>query len=355
MEYSSFTAEDFAMEASFRNYCLKTNPNDELFWEQWRQQNPGKEVAVQQGIQLVLLLSGSHTEAQLLQDRDHFRSSMTQHLDKHDQYPALRTRKNNKKYFLSAAAVIAALIAVTALVFINKKSPPGYQEPVYSHAGEKKSFLLPDNTKVTLNAGSTVKMAEDFNTKTREIILEGEAFFEVTHNAAKPFIIHTQLMDIKVLGTTFNVKSYAEDKIAETSLLEGSVEVTMKNTKKTIVLKPNEKLVLPRHIEKTNQVQKNVAETFNITHLTYDKTDSSLAEVSWTESRLVFNDQDFEELARTLSRWYNINIEFKDEEVKSFRFTATFKQKSIVQVLEALRLSRNFKYISNENGITISK
>ena len=80
-----------------------------------------------------------------------------------------------------------------------------------------------------LNAGSTLTMAKDFNEQSREVTLEGEAFFDVSHNPGKPFIIHTTSMNVRVLGTVFNVKAYPADKLAETSLLKGSVEITLKN------------------------------------------------------------------------------------------------------------------------------
>src|SRR5690606_22571909 len=104
-----------------------------------------------------------------------------------------------------------------------------YNSTEVSKPGERKSIQLPDGTKVMLNAGSTIHIAADFNATSRQLTLVGEAFFDVVHNAEKPFIIHTGAMDIKVLGTVFNVRAYPGDKTSETSLLKGSVEVTLKN------------------------------------------------------------------------------------------------------------------------------
>jgi ferric-dicitrate binding protein FerR (iron transport regulator) len=170
-------------------------------------------------------------------------------------------------------------------------------------------------------------------------------------------------MDIKVLGTVFNVRAYPGDKTSETSLLKGSVEVTVRNKeKKKIYLHPNEKIILPNIANvppvKNNKVTDKPAaiENFKITGLTYNKTDSTLTEVSWTENRLAFNDNSFETIAAELERWYNITISFTDEEVKQYRFTATFNQKNIEQVLQALQLSRYFNYtIAENNNIIISK
>src|SRR5262249_5831985 len=157
-------------------------------------------------------------------------------------------------------------------------------------------------------------------------------------------------MDVKVLGTTFNVKAYASDKVTETSLLKGSVEITLNSTTnkgKKIILKPNEKIILP-NIEDI-KARKGMASTpqqetvnYKISDLTY--IDSELVETSWTENRLVFNDSNFEEIAAELYRWYNVSIRFDDEAVKQYRFTGTFDQKNITQILDALQLSRHFEY-----------
>ena len=359
MHYLSFSAEDFALDASFRNYCVKANDADIHFWEQWIENNPSKKEEVWQAKQMVLLLSGGHSEHQLTADRLRFKEMMTKHLgntfpDKPHASPVVKLRK----HIFRAAVAIAAFAAITALgmLFRDKTYQSSYKTFAASKAGEKKFFLLADGTKVTLNAGSNIDISESFNKSTREIRLNGEAFFEVAHNKDKPFIIHTQTMNIKVLGTTFNVKAYAEDNIMETSLIEGSVEVGMNNSREKVILKPSEKIILPNKAAKENRVTHNEnAKSYIIQNLTYDQTDSSFAEISWKESRLVFTDQSFEELAKTLERWYNIHVRFDDESTRAFRFTATFENKSIVQVLDALRLSRQFRYTIKENEIIIDK
>ena len=213
-----------------------------------------------------------------------------------------------------------------------------------------------------LNAGSTLTMAKDFNEKSREVTLEGEAFFDVSHNPGKPFIIHTSAMNVRVLGTVFNVKAYPADKTSETSLLKGSVEITLKNDiKKKIILRPNEKIVLPNVMAEKFQAE-NVT-TKQITAIPVDYTiagltyiDSTVKEVSWTENRLAFTDNSFEEIAPELERWYNVSIDIEDEAVKEFRFTATFDQKNIIQILDVLQLTRPFEYsVEQNNQIIIRK
>ena len=111
--------------------------------------------------------------------------------------------------------------------------------------GSKTDIQLPDGSKVWLNSGSSLKYDKQFGKELREVVLSGEAFFDVVRNAEKPFIIHTTNMDIKVLGTRFNVKSYANDKQSEASLIHGSIEVFIKKEGlKKILSEPNHKIVV---------------------------------------------------------------------------------------------------------------
>ena len=116
--------------------------------------------------------------------------------------------------------------------------------------GTHSKTILPDGSTVWLNAGSKLTYNKNFNTATREVELSGEAYFDVKKDEHHPFIIHTSAMHIKVLGTAFNVKSYPGDKSSETSLIRGSIEVTMNNRpQEKIILHPSEKLVVMNRIE----------------------------------------------------------------------------------------------------------
>lgn len=365
MNYANFEVEDFAQDPSFRNYCLGTNETDSGFWSQWCTNNPDKRQEVEQAKQLVLLLSGGHSELQLQQDKILFQSISNQYTeeepvnyaDENDQME-VPVRHINRIWWV-AASIIVLLVPLYLWYLQNEQTEISpYELAKTSKPGERKSFQLPDGSTVKLNAGSTIDIDAGFNTHNREVTLQGEAFFDVTHDSSKPFIIHTHSMDIRVLGTVFNVKAYPEDKITETSLLEGAVEITMKNDKgEKIILKPNQKIILPviAPVEKQETQTAAVEQApFVITSLSYNKTDSSLTEISWTENRLVLNDNSFEEVAAIMERWYDVDIAFRDDAVKQFRYTATFDQKTIDQVLKALQLSRHFEYSRNGDDIIIS-
>jgi transmembrane sensor len=367
MQYIDYEVEDFLLDASFRNYCLGDNEKDTRFWENWIASHPRKFDDIMQAKEMFLLLNGEVRSAQLLEDRKLFRESFekhlatTQNISHESEKPGRRSFPIRKIFLYSAlAAAMAAGFFLLPKVMVSKSpekpAPLQYDYTQASKVGERKSFQLPDGSKVMLNAGSTLVMAKNFNEQSREVTLEGEAFFDVSHNPGKPFIIHTSSMNVKVLGTVFNVKAYPADKLAETSLLKGSVEITLKNDqRKKIILRPNEKLVTPNLAAPALQAESSTAKKSNaekidytIARLTY--IDSAVKEVSWTENRLAFTDNSFEEIAPELERWYNVSISFGDEAMKQARFTATFDQKNIIQILDVLQMTTPFEYIIEQNN-----
>jgi transmembrane sensor len=366
MQYTEYEVEDFLLDASFRNYCLGDNEKDVKFWENWMAAHPQKFDDIMQAKEMFFLLNGELRSEQVLEDRKLFRESFEKHLaatqdiSNDSEKPARSSFPIRKLFLYSAlAAAVAAGFFLIPKVMVNTPPAPAPLQYDYTQAskvGERKSFQLPDGSKVMLNAGSTLTMAKDFNEQSREVALVGEAFFDVSHNPGKPFIIHTTSMNVRVLGTVFNVKAYPADKLAETSLLKGSVEITLKNDQqKKIILRPNEKLVLPNLAAPALQAESSTAKKLNaekidytIARLTY--IDSAVKEVSWTENRLAFTDNSFEEIAPELERWYNVSITIEDEAVKQARFTATFDQKNIIQILDALQMTTPFEYIVEQNN-----
>jgi transmembrane sensor len=253
-------------------------------------------------------------------------------------------------------------------VFFDKQvslSANNSNNNISTKPGSRTQIKLPDGTLVMLNADSKLTYPDNFLGNTREVNLEGEAFFEVTHNPEKPFIVHTKLMDIRVLGTVFNVRSYADDNISEASLLKGSIQVTLKNRKdEKIMLVPNEKISVSNlpvldSIEKDTLITTSESAdilnqpSVSIDKVEYDTKDKTANEVAWTQNKLVFNNEDFEKIVLTLERWYGKQIIIKDDRLKGQRFTGKFKNESLEQVLKAFQLSYNFKYKTENNIIII--
>jgi transmembrane sensor len=365
MEFLEYEIEDLLQDPSFCNYCQGTDEQAVCFWEEWIAAHPGKQETCKQAKELYYLLNGNISSAQYLRDSKQFRARMDDHI------LAPRIGWRFKKGLLFAGTVAATIILLITIAVLKNQPSPIHKDqlPVEffqtTGEGERKSFQLPDGSKVMLNAGSSLRLANNFNVSTREIQLEGEAFFDVSHDSLRPFIIHTSSMDVRVVGTLFNVRAYPMDKVTETSLLRGSVMVFVKgSSNKPIILHPNEKIILSNGLigpadipapSQANTISREVKK-YKIAGLTYNESDSSSAEFSWTENRLIFSHDNFEEIASRLERWYNVSIRFVDEAPKQYEFTGTFDRKTIEQVLDALQLSRRFEYeIKADNQIIIKK
>ena len=282
-------------------------------------------------------------------------------------------RKNVKKLLIGCTFIV---ITVLSFIFLreNKNKSIAYrvknsiknpQSEVSTKSGSRTKIQLPDGTIVWLNGGSKLVYDNDhFGGSIREVSLTGEGYFDVVKNPAKPFIIHTSKMDIKVLGTIFNVRCYPGEKNMETSLIKGSIEVTLKNRKDKIMLRPSEKLIIineeitaPANSTAANKPadKKNQQDIITLRHLTVLPQDSTIVETAWVENRLVFSSETFEEVALKMEKWYGVEINFAADYLRKEPLTGIFKKETIGEALRALQLTTRFNFKINNNSITISK
>ena len=277
------------------------------------------------------------------------------------------------------AIQIAALVIVTFGIgfFVQKYLPIQVEyASVNVPFGAKSEVQLPDGSTVWVNSGSTLKYPTTLNNKEVDLFLEGEAFFEITKNPKRNLNVKTSTINIQVHGTSFNVKSYNDDDIVETTLLEGSISITGKVgervIKEPIYLKPNEQATLTK--SQNTIALKNDSETEAETANSEDSNVNEIPAISkpqlqikegievesfimWKYNILVFKNEKLEDVARKLERWYDVEIIINDDELKKLRFTGTFEKESIEQAMKALSLSRinQLKYKIEKNKIIISK
>jgi len=229
--------------------------------------------------------------------------------------------------------------------------------------GSRTKIELPDGSTVWLNAGSKLTYDKDFGNSIREVNLTGEGFFNVVHNADKPFIIHTSFFDIKDLGTQFNVKCYPEDKTTETSLVEGSVEITVKKRPDNKwILKPDEKLVLLNE-SISDEIKKEVTAIKSnhlpqepivaIKKLTYLPADSFSVETAWTYNKLSFEDEAFSEVAKKMERWYDSEFEFRNKKLEDIHMNGSFISETLEQAMDALKYTNGFSYEIKDRKVII--
>ncbi|HWW39421.1 FecR family protein [Pedobacter sp.] len=203
----------------------------------------------------------------------------------------------------------------------QKESPGGYNT-VETPRGGQYQIRLPDGTQVWLNSASTLKYPVCFTAKaTREVKLQGEAYFEVAKNKNVPFIVEVQdKQKVKVLGTHFNIKAYIDEPALETTLLEGSVEVS--NTFQKNTLKPGQQASL--------QDNKHFIISDNI---------DLKSVVAWKNGQILFADQDIKSIMRQISRWYDVDVEYRGN-IPERSFNGGFsKSSNLEEILKILELS----------------
>ncbi|WP_316820774.1 FecR family protein [Pedobacter gandavensis] len=204
-------------------------------------------------------------------------------------------------------------------------------------------LVLADGTTVTLNSETQLKYPAEFKGDSREVYLSGEAFFEVKKDASHPFVIHTDKMSIKVLGTSFDVKAYQNDRDYTTSLITGAIQIQLKGNKQLILLKPKEKFSLQNKFSSGADTMAYHVSTLNLL-AEGENPATAFMETSWLNHKLIFNEEPFEVLANNLSRWYGIKIIFKNEKLRNVKFTGLFEKENLNEALKALQLIESFQY-----------
>jgi len=232
----------------------------------------------------------------------------------------------NKKNFriLIAAASIAWIVAISGLTLWLTERKSDKQITVASTTvrtdeGEKAHILLADSTCVFMNSSSTMEYATDYYTKERKVKLSGEAFFDVCTNPEKPFVVQLDKMSVSATGTQFNVLSYGNENRIETTLVEGNIQVSIPG-QDTIDVKAGQQVV---YFTKTNK-----AIVRDVSTETY---------TSWKENKLRFNDTSFEEVLRKIGRRYNVTFEIRNRDLLELKYTATFIDESIEDVMQMLK------------------
>jgi transmembrane sensor len=284
---------------------------------------------------------------------------------------AARIVRFRRRRRVGYAAAVAAILLVGLGVY-HSHGPAGMQESLVSarggevvaRPGARTKLVLPDGTQVWLNSNSKLKYAGDFNIHSREVELEGEAYFDVVKNANLPFIVHSAAINVRVLGTSFTIKSYPQDETIEATLLRGMIEVYRQDNPNTprIILKPNEKLVFSKHLSTTSlQTGTSGAVSRPVVHapdiavnsIPLNIPDSVKEETSWMYNKLVFNGDSFRELAEKMERWYNVKIIFRDEALYKCRFGGVFADENVEEALNALQLTAKFTYKIRGNEIEL--
>jgi transmembrane sensor len=274
----------------------------------------------------------------------------------------------------AAALVIITFGTIGMVLYQNnfKNQSLRANTEYYVPYGSRSKVILPDGSAVWLNAGSKLIYNSFFNQKNREVFLEGEGYFDVTKHKKLPFFVKVTGATVKVLGTAFNVKAYPEEKVIETTVTRGIVQVfnTQDNirTASRILLQANQKVSITKYkytqvvspdnsSKPDNQViQPSDYKAGNAGQfLTVDRNIEPEIYTSWKDQRWIIEREDMQSLAIKLERRYNVTISFKDESLKRYVFSGILKDETLEQVLEVIKLTAPINYQINQNKVILYK
>jgi transmembrane sensor len=232
--------------------------------------------------------------------------------------------KKSKFIFLIAATCVTSLLAIGSLyLWMTAKNSPSKimsaSTIISTREGEKVHIYLPDSTEIVLNSGSTIQYDGNYDKKDRIVKFSGEAYFNVTTNHKKPFIVNLDQMSVTATGTRFNIFSFSNEERVETTLEEGAIQVSI-NGVDPISMKSGEQIVYFMYSKKV-QLSEVATDTYT----------------SWKENKLRFNDTPFEEVLRRIGRKYNVRFEITNHDLLNLRYTATFIDESIEEVMQMLQ------------------
>lgn len=341
---------DLLTNESFLNFCQQRNEADIAYWEAYIQEHPLQAPMIREAQQEWRLLVQGIRQADL-QAQLELLKQQVEGATGHMAPAKKRTWLTPVIKYAAAAAVITGAL-VWALKPAPRKEPLAAVNQYANEAGKRQHVLLPDGSRVVLNAASNMRLGAHFKEGKREVYLDGEAYFDVIPDAARPFTVYMKDASIRVLGTSFNARSYTGEDYTETALIKGSVEVTLKKENRTIRLLPSQKL-LYKATAPDSVLQKATTKYLAVTPVTIDPKDSTVAEVAWTDNKLVFFDEPLDQLAKRLERWYGVKIRIENEDMKQLRFSGAFEKEDLPKVLQVLQLTMPFRYRKESDSVMV--
>lgn len=248
--------------------------------------------------------------------------------------------------FVRAAASIAFVFIISTIILyylglFNGKSNTVVWNEKITQLGEKSILTFLDGTKITLNAGSKLKYLHGSETTQREVFLEGEAFFEITRDISRPFIVHTSNISTTVLGTKFDVCAYSVDREIIVSLVEGSVKVSKSTSERKediVILNPEQQLRYSKD-EEISRVRK------------FDEQEAT----GWKDNVLKFTNEPLNKALIKLERFYGVKFELTKKSAANIKITANFKGDSFHTVAEVIKKLTGLKYKTVTDKYEIKK
>ena len=359
MGQKELSLKDFLADEEFKSWVLDPSPTPEKnkYWQKWIETHPDNKELFLEAREIILAMkfkSLTPSEEQyeevlsniLLADSLNDRGMEGSR--EYKTYSHYRRGDVKRFIFYKIAASVLLIISFILLFTFNYPQPEPEVEiykPSYitkqNPKGQKSTFALPDGTIVTLNAESSLVYPERFDSLSREVSLTGEAFFEVSEDAARKFVVKSKNILTTALGTSFNVRAYPEEPEIQVALATGKVLVELKATgqlrsERNMILDPGEKLIHNKH--KGDHYKKK----FNHLH-----------ELGWKDGILIFNDVDLPYFINTLERWYGVTFTVVGKKKDTWHIYGEFERKTLRETLEGLSFTYNIKYDLEGKNVTL--
>ncbi len=342
-DYKHYQIEDFLTDDEFKRWVLERDKSLNQFWEKWIEAHPEKKASVYKAREILQRLSFTHHTIDDCEQEKVLEQVLQG--QKSSRFEASVNAAPNKpvalitsKWWLKVAASLLLLGCIFILERLATQDPkPAEQVAKVKNItrslpkGQKLTMMLPDGSRVHLNAESSITYPEKFGDNTRTVTLTGEAYFDVVKNKEKPFIVHTGQVEAIVLGTSFNVNAFPEQDEIAVSLVTGKVKVLPKSdgqhSVKEVVLIKGEKVTIDKA---TSQMVKS---SFDIE-----------TEVGWKDGVLVFAEDDYKMVMDKLERWYGVAFEAYNQPGEKWKIKGRFDNLSLEEVLENLKYTHKINY-----------
>ncbi len=313
-----------------RSFTSELNEADLLVLNQWKSENSRNQFEYQD------LLEIWNVSASMALPRS---AEIEKNLQKTREKAGIHTSKSLLlKVILQAAAVLLLALILNGLFQYFGKEPAilPQEELVFQNVraafGTQARVKLPDGTTVSLNSGSTLTFPVSFKNKQfRHVQLSGEGHFEVAKNSQQPFILKTKKLEIVVVGTIFNVESYANNPNVTVALEEGSVKLLRETENGSVemgMMKRNDVAVFKQDGDKVSISSDNDIYKY----------------IAWKDGKIVFSNDPVQTVIEKLSSWYNVDIVLADKKLEKYRFTGTFSDEPLEQILSILNLTSKMDY-----------
>lgn len=356
MRYKRYSAADFANDSFFIRWVKHPDEESDWFWRSLMEEYPACKPEVEQARALISALDFPEhhlSEEESRRMRHGFLMALHANIEGSRDSKPLRKQAfswSGNRWMRVAATVVIGLLVAAGLFFFFREGADHTVlqaqaekkiEKRVNPNGQKSVLFLSDGTKVWLNAASKISYAENFDDQpAREVYLEGEAFFDVAPDAHKVFVVHTASLRIKVLGTSFNVKSYDEEKTIETTLVHGKVRIEHADASGggtgEVELKPNQRAVFNKR-----------SGILKIRDVVVDNS------ISWKQEKLVFDEESIDNVILQMERWFNVRIHVQNKGTLDCKLTASIEKESLEDVLKLLETSHKIRYRVEGNDVYI--